>query len=147
MGRSYSHEIEIDGSADDVLQLFTPRGEEEWVPGWAPRYLHPETGETTEEMLFTTGAGDETTYWTCLKWEPEQHHARYLRVTPASRIAFVDVVCRAAAAGRTAVRVSYDIHALNGEGRSYIEMMDDAAFAAMIEEWAALIRKACAARA
>ena len=31
-----------------------PRGEEAWVPGWKPDYLHPKTGETGRGMVFTT---------------------------------------------------------------------------------------------
>ncbi len=90
-------------------------------------------------MLFTTGAGDERTYWTCLKREPERLHVRYLRITPASRIAFVDVACRAVGADRTAVRIAYDIHALNQQGQMYLEAMNDVAFSEMIAEWAVLI--------
>ena len=90
-----SHEISLDVAVADAFPLFTPKGEESWVPGWRPSYIEPPGGETVPEMLFRTGDGDETTFWTCLAFEPGLHHVRYLRVTPASRIAFVDVACRA----------------------------------------------------
>ncbi len=66
MQKHYVHEITVDRPAAAAFPLFTPKGEEAWVPGWKPEYIRPETGETCEEMLFTTGEGEEKTFWTCL---------------------------------------------------------------------------------
>lgn len=139
MQRDYVHEITVDRPIAEALPLFTPKGEEAWVPGWRPTYLAPATGETCEEMVFTTGAGDEASVWTCLAWQPEQGHARYLRLTPASRVAFVDVRCRADGADRTRVRVAYRIVALTDHGRTYLEGSSAEAFARSIDTWAELI--------
>src|SRR5688500_10788176 len=105
MQSEFSHEIAIGLPVVEAFPLFTPKGEEAWVPDWRPQYLSPLSGETAEEMLFRTGSGADTTIWTCLKWEPEVSHVRYLRVTPASRVAVVDVRCRAEGAARTVARV------------------------------------------
>jgi hypothetical protein len=75
-----------------------------------------------------------------MKWEPEAGRARYLRLTPGSRAAFVDVQCRAASAGRTSVRVTYETHALSEAGGAQMAEMTQEAFDEMIDEWAQLIR-------
>ena len=142
-----SHEISLDVAVADAFPLFTPKGEESWVPGWRPSYIEPPGGETVPEMLFRTGDGDETTFWTCLAFEPGLHHVRYLRVTPASRIAFVDVACRAGGPNDCIVRVSYRFVALNDAGLRYIDAMSPEAFAAMIEDWRHLIGTALSPRA
>lgn len=139
MRRRFSHTITVPLSADRAIHLFTPRGEEDWVPGWAPHYLHPAGGETEADMVFTTGEGDEATIWTCLVWSPETGHARYLRVTPASRLAFVDVRCRPDAA-QTRVTVSYEMQALTDAGKALIAATTEASFVRMIGEWEGLIR-------
>jgi hypothetical protein len=139
MQAEFSHEITLDLPVGDAFPLFTPKGEELWVPGWQPEYLSPETGETAEEMLFRTGSGDETMIWTCLKWEPDRWHARYLRVTPASRVAIVDVLCRADGPVRTVVRVSYAFVALSEAGARLVAATTPDGFAASIDEWARLI--------
>lgn len=135
----FSHEIALDLAVGDAFPLFAPKGEEAWVPGWQPEYLSPTTGETAEEMLFRTGSGDETTIWTCLKWEPDRWHARYLRVTPASRVAIVDVRCRADGPVRTVVRVSYTFIPLSEAGERLVAATTPHGFAASIDEWARLI--------
>ncbi len=140
MQKHYVHEITVDRPAAEAFPLFTPRGEEAWVPGWEPTYIRPETGETCAEMLFTTGEGDEKTYWTCLSWQPEKWHVRYLRLTPASRVAFVDVQCQPVGPERTQVRVAYEVVALNDHGRSYLENFPQSSFAKSIDEWSSLIR-------
>ncbi|HHI71002.1 MAG TPA: SRPBCC family protein [Rhodobacteraceae bacterium] len=133
----FTHEIVLTGDIEQIFPLFTPQGEEAWVPGWSPTYL---TGkDTREEMLFTTGEGAEKTFWTCLKWQPESHHARYLRITPASRIAIVDVQCRAAEKGTVTVQVTYSYTPLTRSAANELADMTQQEFAASIGEWATLI--------
>ncbi len=140
MKKDYSHEIVVDRPASETFPLFTPKGEEAWVPGWNPTYIRPETGETCEEMIFTTGEGDEKTFWTCLSWQPDQWHVRYLRLTPASRVAFVDVQCRPDGPDRTRVRVAYQVHAISDHGRTYLEGLTESEFAKSINEWSDMIQ-------
>ena len=144
MRKQYRHEIVVDRPVDEAFPLFTPRGEESWVPGWRPDYFAPEDGETQKDMLFATGEGNERTWWTCLAYEPEKHRVRYLRLTPESRAAFVEVRCKAHDVGSTMVTVGYDMQALGPSGDAYIETMTDAAFAAMIGDWPRLIESAAA---
>ena len=140
MKRDYSHEIIVDRPVAEAFPLFTPKGEEALVPGWNPTYVRPETGETCEEMVFTTGEGDEKTFWTCLSWRPEQWHVRYLRLTPTSRVVFVNVQCRPDGPDRTRVRVAYEMQALTDEGRSYLDGLTESQFAESIEGWSHMIR-------
>ncbi len=140
MKNDYSHEIVVDRPVSEAFPLFTPKGEEAWVPGWNPTYIQPETGETCAEMIFTTGEGDEKTFWTCLSWQPDQWHVRYLRLTPASQVAFVDVQCRPDGPDRTRIRVAYQVHAISDHGRSDLEGLTESEFAKSIDEWSDMIR-------
>ena len=146
MHRQFSHEITIDHPPETAIHLFTPKGEEAWVPGWQPEYITPSSGETTVEMVFITREIDEMTYWTCLQWHPDEGHARYFRLTPNARAAFVDVQCRPGGHNTTLVRVAYELHSLSQSGMDYVEGMTQTSFNTMIEEWAALIHAsgACA---
>ncbi len=139
MQKTYSHEILVDLPVSRAFPLFTPKGEEAWVPGWEPTYVQPRTGKTCEEMIFTTGQGDDKTFWTCLSWQPDQWHVRYLRLTPTSRVAFVDVRCTPITVNRTQVHVVYEMQALTDAGRSYVERLSEDTFAKSIDEWADLI--------
>lgn len=132
------HEFDLPLPPDAAFPLFTPRGEESWVPGWRPEYLDPADGETRAEMVFLTGEGAGRTIWTCLAFDPAHHHARYLRVTPATRLAFVDVQCRARGQG-SRVAVSYRYLPLTGAGNAEIAGITETSFAAMIDGWRDLI--------
>ena len=85
MRAEFSHGILVDLPAEEAFPLFTPKGEEKWIPGWRPTYIAPESGETCRDMIFTTVSGDDATLWTCLEWQPWRLHVRYLRATPGSR--------------------------------------------------------------
>ena len=136
MRAEFSHEISIPLPVDEAFPLFTPKGEELWVPGWAPVYVSPSNGETEEEMVFMTGSGADLTLWTCLRWQPEIWHVRYQRTTPGSRIAFVDVRCRPDGASVTGVRVGYAYVPLSEAGRVFIDALSADTHAATIDSWA-----------
>jgi hypothetical protein len=89
-------------------------------------------------MVFSTGNGDEITYWLLADFDRAAHRSRYLRCTPASRMTVVEVHCRAVDATRSAVEVSYTLTALNDAGAAAIATFERG-FAAMIEDWAAAI--------
>ena len=129
------HSITLDGPIDRVFPLFTPIGETRWVDGWNPEFLHPKNGETSEGMVFRTGAGDEETLWACVEWNPDACRARYARVTPSSRFGFVEVTCRAVSARETQASVAYTFTALTEQGRSDLAGMTETAFTGMIEDW------------
>lgn len=139
MTRTFTHEITLHLPIDQAFTLFTPKGEEAWVPGWEPEYISPPTGETEAEMLFTTGTGKDKTFWTCMQWEPDLHHTRYLRITPEARAAFVDVQCVATSDTETSVTVSYTLSGLSKAGQAFIDATTQEYYAAMIDEWEMLI--------
>ena len=139
MQQTYSHELTVARTFTDAINLFTPRGEEEWLPGWEPVYLSPASGQTEEGMVFTTGEGDETSFWTCLTWQPDDGHARYLCITPASRFAFIDVQCRPDGDARSRVTVRYEVQATTDAGEKWIATVTDEAFSKRIDRWSELI--------
>ncbi|MCB9948592.1 MAG: SRPBCC family protein [Rhodospirillaceae bacterium] len=139
MDKDYRHAIVVERPVDQAFALFTPKGEEAWVPGWRPTYVRPASGETCRDMVFMTGEGAETTIWTCLCWQPEQWHVRYLRVTPNSRVAFVTVRCHPEGPARTRVAVTYEMVALSDDGRSFLAGLSEDEFARSIDAWSDMI--------
>ncbi|MCB1388573.1 MAG: hypothetical protein KDK12_05420 [Rhodobacteraceae bacterium] len=131
----FTHAIDLPLSPARALPLFTPRGEEAWVPGWDPRYIDPADGATAEGMIFSTG--DDSTWWTCLRWVPPAE-ARYLRLTPGVKAARVGILCSSLPSG-SRIAVSYDWHALNAEGEAEIAAITPEGFAAEIEQWRVLV--------
>lgn len=133
-----THHIGLDAPPAVVFPLFTPAGEKLWIREWDPKYLHPATGETQQGMVFTTGAGDDLTFWALVDYDPQRHRVRYARVTPASRFGFVEVACTAQGAG-TRVEVTYTFTALTNAGNAFLEQFGEEAFRKMIEGWKALL--------
>lgn len=95
--------------------LFTPRGEERWVPGWQPRFPVPTDDDTTPGTVFETAAGGELTIWVVLDREPGRRMS-YARVTPGSRAGTVSVTLDDNADGGSTVEVTYVLTALSPDG-------------------------------
>lgn len=99
---------------DEAYELFTPRGEQRWVPGWRPRF--PDAGDDT---VFETEAHDEVTTWLVLEREPGRR-LRYARVTPGSRAGTVTVTLDGPPEGPTEVEVTYALTALTRAARHHL---------------------------
>ena len=135
------HSVTLALPIQQCQMLFTPAGEELWVEGWKPTYHHPTDGSTRRGMIFSTGSGEELTFWSLVDFERggNRHFARYTRVTPALRSGFVEVECSEASAGSTRVQVSYEMTALTSAGQESLQAYAPENFARMIEEWRSLI--------
>ncbi len=129
------HRITLAGPIDQIFPLFTPKGETRWVEGWEPQFLHPENGDTQQDMVFRTVAEAEETLWACIDWNPSRYRVRYVRVTPGSRFGFVGVACHAVSPEATEVAVNYQFTALTTAGQSYLANLTADAFAVMIDGW------------
>ncbi len=132
------HTISLPLSADEAFPLFTPEGERLWIAEWNPHYFYPANGETIAGMVFTTGEGDETTYWTLTDFDNQAHFARYIRVTPGLRSVVVEVRCDSVSDAECRVTVGYALTGLSEPGNAAIAGFIDG-YAAMIEDWRAKI--------
>lgn len=134
--RQVSHRIELPLPLLQAQRLFTPAGEELYVDGWVPHYVHPADGRTEAGMVFTTGSGEQFTLWTLVDFETGPRHvARYCRVMPALRCDIVEVSCEALGTERSAVTVRYTLTALTPAGERSLDDFAPAAFATRIEGW------------
>jgi hypothetical protein len=121
-------EVAVSAPPDVAFPLFTPAGEKLWVAGWDPDFHLPAAGEAVAGGAFSTvGADGRTAHWVIVDWRPERHGVRYARITPGLRGGTVEVECRAAGAGGTVARVTYDLVAFSDEG--------DTDLAGWTEEW------------
>jgi hypothetical protein len=134
-----SHAFSLPLQAEAALKLFTPEGERLWIKEWDPQYFHPETGETKEGMVFTTGDGDTLTYWTMVDFDLKRQQVRYVRLTPGSRSTIVHVSCTPSGAGECDVNVTYTLTGLSCAGNDFIEGFVGEAYTKMIESWRVLI--------
>lgn len=132
--------LQLEVPIDKAFPLFTPLGERDWVPGWDPTMLHPESGAAQLGTVFTTQAsGEATTLWSIAAYDGEQHYVKYARVTPGSRFGWVEVACTAVAPSLTEVEVTYTFTGLSEPGNAYINAMTASAYQKQMADWKALI--------
>ncbi|GAA4521127.1 MULTISPECIES: SRPBCC family protein [Nonomuraea] len=99
----------------EALRLFTPRGEEEWIKGWRPRFPVPAPDDSRPGTVFETDSHGERTIWVVADRQ-EGHRISYARVTPGSRAGTVTVTAVDDGHGGTTVEVTYELTALSPQG-------------------------------
>lgn len=124
--------IQVDLPPGEAFRLFTPRGEEDWVHGWHPRFLVPVTDDTEPGTVFETHAHGHHATWLVTSREPGRRIS-YARVIPGEQAGTVTVTVSASGRG-TEVAVLYDLTALTSAANlKLVEFADT--YPAYLQSW------------
>lgn len=105
--------IEVALPPPEAFRLFTPRGEQDWVEGWQPRFPSSVEDDTLPGTVFETHG---PTTWLVIDCQPGRRIS-YARFTPGVRVGTVTVVV-SDASGSSSVDVTYELTALTSEAES-----------------------------
>ena len=131
--------IHLSASPDRVFPLFDPIGEKQWAADWEPEIIYPPSGAVEEGMVFTTGSHDEAqVIWTILTFDAVKWRLSYLRVTPDSHVASIDIHCKDHLNETTLASISYTFTALTERGNDYVARFTGEYY----QEWMSLWEKA-----
>lgn len=133
--------LHVGASPENAFPLFTAPGERLWIPGWDPVIVGGGDG-LERGSVWLTGDGENRTIWLVVDYDPEKLHARYARITPASRVGTVEVTARSDGSGGASVEVTYDLTALGAHGKEKLAHFDETSYVKMMVEWERLIQAA-----
>lgn len=124
--------IQVDLPPGEAFRLFTPRGEEDWAPGWHPRFPVPATDDTEPGTVFETHAHGQHTTWLVTSREPCKRIC-YARVTPGEQAGTVTITV-SASGGRSEVEVVYELTALTTAANQRLSEFADG-YLAYLQSW------------
>lgn len=116
----------------EAFRLFTPRGEQDWVHGWHPRFPAPAPDDTEPGTVFETSSHGEHTIWLVTDRQPGKRIS-YARVTPGDRAGTVTVTVSAAGQG-SEVEVTYQLTALSDPAEQHLREFADG-YPAYLRSW------------
>jgi hypothetical protein len=125
---------------DETFELFTPEGERDWVPGWAPEYLHRAEDDGVDTAFRTHHDGEET-LWMVLEHDLDEGCIGYARVTPESRLGTVMIDVEAIDDTSCWVTVCYELTALTASGNRLLEGFTQEMFERKMADWEARIAR------
>lgn len=119
---------------DEAMELFTPQGERDWIPGWEPEYLFRAEDDGADTVFRTHHDGEET-LWMVLDFDAEEGSAVYARITPGSRLGTVMIDGEEIDDTSTWITVTYELTALSEEGNETLREFTEEVFEEMVAEW------------
>jgi hypothetical protein len=117
--------VRLPAGIGDPWVLFTPRGEQAWAEGWAPRFPAAVADDTEPGTVFQTSHGGAETTWVVCDRSPGRS-IRYARITPGQMAGTVTVTLGPVPAGTgpagtgPAAAVTYDLTALSPAGAAHL---------------------------
>jgi hypothetical protein len=135
-----SGRVHVPLSADTAIHYFTPEGERDWVPGWAPTYPAGAPTELAAGLVFETESAGTRTTWVVTRCAPRE--MAYGRVVPADHAGTIAVRCEPDGED-TIAHVTYRLTALGPDAaRRLADFEDD--YPRFMRLWEELIGQAVA---
>jgi hypothetical protein len=130
--RRLTGRIQVALPPGEAFRLFTPRGEQDWVPGWHPSFPVPAADDTEPGTVFETSAHGQRTIWLVTGRQPGKRIS-YARVTPGEQAGTVTVTI--SPAGRhSEVEVTYELTALTSLAEHKLTEFADG-YPAYLQSW------------
>jgi len=133
--------LRVAAAVDEAFELFSPRGERAWVPGWEPELVHPPGASWAAGQIFRTRGKRGDAIWVVTALDRSRHEAEYYRVEAERYVARVRVACEARGPARTEVRVSYLYVGLSPTGNEDIATMSAEDYEERMRHWEGWIRE------
>jgi hypothetical protein len=128
--------IQLSAAPSTVFPLFEPIGEKRWASDWEPEMIYPQSGVTETGAVFTTeDHHGSKTIWMIITYDPRRFQIAYLRITPDSNLAWIEIRCEDKRNGTTLARVSYTFTALTEKGNIYINEFTEEYYRRWIRHW------------
>jgi Polyketide cyclase / dehydrase and lipid transport len=130
--RRLTGRIQVALPPGEAFHLFTPRGEQDWVHGWHPRFPAPAADDTVPGTVFETRAHGQHTTWLVTDCQPGKRIA-YARVTPGDQAGTVTVTI-SAIGQHSEVEVTYQLTPLSGPADHKLRDFADG-YPAYLQSW------------
>jgi hypothetical protein len=123
MKQRLSDRIHVALPAEEAFQLFTPRGERQWAPGWDPAFPAATSDDSEPGTVFETDAHGHRGTWlvTDRVWG---RRITYAHVVPGDRAGSVTVTLDEAEGG-SEVEVVYELTPLSQAGAHHLKQFAD----------------------
>jgi hypothetical protein len=128
--------IHLAAPPERVFPLFGPIGEKRWAAGWEPEMIYPVSGEMEEGMVFITSSpGEVQAIWTIIAFNAAKCCISYLRVTPGSHVATIDIHCEDNLQETTRASIAYTFTALTEQGSDYVARFTEEHYQEWMSSW------------
>lgn len=136
--------FELDTRADRALLFFTPEGERAWVKGWDPKPMYPPQAGVVfkANSVFRVDHDEESSLWTIVEADLEEHIAEYIYVVEGERLSRVRVQVEPLSEEHCRVRVHYVHTATSEKGRLFVASVTEESFSQKMLEWQRLVSAA-----
>ncbi len=121
-----------------IHSLICPVKEAEWLDGWDYSLIYSRSGFAEEGCVFISrNEGEKDTIWLITKRNDEKFETEFVRITPESRIAKLNINIKDGGNYISYVHITYTFTALTEEGNKFMESFTEDNFIKDMEFWEA----------
>ena len=131
-----THTIVLNGEPAVVFPLFGPVREGDWVAGWEPEIVSGDGLTPKRGCVFRTFDQKRgETVWLLSDIDSGDHRITYVRTTPRSDLAEINIEVKQHQSGLARASITYRLVGLSEAGNRYVESFTEERYRELIDEW------------
>ena len=132
---SHTYEQTINGTVNDVMPLYCPVRERDWVVGWNPKTVYSHSGLVEKDCIFITQQGDMDVVWIVTDYNLATGHVEMIYHVPGVLVTKLDIQVTPLAEEKTKAVLTYSKTSLSEKGDHALEEFTKESSDIMMDSW------------
>ncbi|AZQ62462.1 hypothetical protein EI427_09485 [Flammeovirga pectinis] len=132
---SHTYEQTINGSIEDILPLYCPVRELEWVEKWNPKTVYSNSGVVEEDCIFITYHDENEVVWIVTEYNTETGHVKMYYHEAGVQVTKLEIQVSPITENKTKAVLTYSKTALSKKGNNVLKEFTKEEYDIMMDSW------------
>lgn len=132
---SHTYEQNINGMIKEIMPLYCPVRELDWVENWNPKTVYSNSGVVEKDCVFITPNGNEDVVWIVTDYDIEKGHAEMFYHVPNILVTKLEIQVTQITETQTKAVLTYSKTSLSEKGDKALEDFTRENYEIMMDSW------------
>jgi hypothetical protein len=132
---SFTYEQIIKGSKEDIMPLYCPVREKDWVEHWDPEFVYSNSGLVEKDSVFITTHGEHEVVWIVSEYDIERGYVKMYYHVPGILITKLEIELTQMKEKKTKAVITYAKTAISETGNRALKEFTKESYDIMMDSW------------
>lgn len=132
---SHSYTQTINGSVKEIMPLYCPVRELDWIERWDAKEVYTNSGYVEDDCIFTTSHGDDDLVWIVTDYDINKGHVEMYYVVPDLMITRLEIQLTPLSGKTTNALITYTKTSISEKGDKALKLFTKEQYEHMMLSW------------
>ena len=132
---AHTYEQIINGSIKEIMPLYCPVRELDWVENWAPKAVYSNSGLVEKDCIFVTPNGDTDVVWIVTDYDVAKGHVEMVYHVPGALVTKLEIQVTPITEEQSKAVLTYSKTSLSEAGDKALEEFTKESYDIMMDSW------------